>query len=343
MRELYYIGLDVHKKTITYCSKTQDGALVARGTIEATRAALSAWAQTIEHPWVGALEATLFSGWIHDHLKPFARELHVAHPAMLKAIACAKKKNDRLDAEKVCDLLRCDLLPRCYLAPPPMRELRRVLRYRNLLVREAVRMKTKISGLLLEMGEPYDAERLHTRGYFYPYLDSLSDTPESVIELLAITRGSLEMFDSLQDELLRGLERHPLLNERVERLRSIRGVGEITALTWALEIVDPARFGSLRRAVSYCGLCAAQRESAGKQQRGPLSKQRNKHLQRVLVEAAKIAPRWSEPLRRVHERALERGPRNRATLAVARKMVAYLWAVDTSGQPFAPPVEAAAA
>lgn len=343
MPELYYIGLDVHKKSVSFCTKTKDGTIVARGTVEATRAALSGWAGAIERPWIGALEATLFAGWIHDHLRPLARELQVAHPAMLKAIACGKKKNDRLDASKICDLLRCDLLPRCYLAPAALRDLRRVLRYRNLLVSEAVRMKNKISGLLLEAGEPYEAKRLHQRGYFYPYLDSLTNTPESVIELLAITRGSLEMFDGLQEQLLRGLERHPLLEQRVERLRSIRGVGEITALTWALEIVEPARFGSLRRAVSYCGLCAAQRESAGKQQRGPLSKQRNKHLQRVLVEAAKVAPRWSEPLRRVHERALERGSRNRATLAVARKMVAYLWAVDTSGRPFTPPVEAAAA
>ena len=84
---------------------------------------------------------------------------------MLKAIACGKKKNDRLDASKICDLLRCNLLPRCYLAPTALRELRRVLRYRNLLVREASRMKNKISGLLMEVGEPYDAHRLHGKNY----------------------------------------------------------------------------------------------------------------------------------------------------------------------------------
>ena len=177
----------------------------------------------IQHPWVGALEATIFTGWIYDHLKPFARDLEVAHPAMLKAIACGKKKNDTIDAAKISDLLRCNLLPQCYLAPPQMRELRRVLRYRNLLVCEAVRMKNKISGLLLEVGEPYDAKRLHGRNYFYSHLDSLRNTPESVIELLTITRGSLEMFDSLQRRLLRGLENHPLLRERVELLLSIRG------------------------------------------------------------------------------------------------------------------------
>ena len=327
MEELYYIGLDIHKKTISYCTKTKDGTIIARGKIDATRPALTAWARAIQRPWVGALEATIFTGWIYDHLKPHAVELQVAHPAMLKAIACGKKKNDSIDAAKISDLLRCNLLPQCYLAPPEMRELRRVLRYRNLLVSEAVRMKNKISGLLMEVGEPYDAKRLHGRKYFYSHLDSLSDTPESVIELLTITRGSLEMFDSLQRQLLRALESHPLLRERVELLLSIRGVGEVTALTWVLEIVEPERFGALGRVVSYSGLCAAQRESAG----------------RVLIEAAKLAPRWNPQLRAIYERELERGPRNRATLVVARKLVAYLWAVDTSGRPFVPRVEDAAA
>ena len=102
----------------------------------------------------------------------------------------------------------------------------------------------------------------------------------------------------------------------------------MTALTWALEVGDPERFSSIRNAISYCGLCSAQDESAGKQRRGPISKQRNQHLQTVLVEAAKLAPRWHPQLATVHERELGQGHRNRATLAVARKLVAYLLAVD---------------
>lgn len=70
---------------------------------------------------------------------------------------------------------------------------------------------------------------------------------------------------------------------------TIRGVGEVTALTWALEVGDPGRFSSARKAVSYYGLCSAQKESAGKNQRVPISKQRNKHLQTILIEAAKLA------------------------------------------------------
>lgn len=334
MKELYYIGLDVHKKHVSYVIKTADGRRIGEGEIAATRAALSCWAAALDAPWRAALEATLFSSWIYDHLLPLAEQIQVAHPAMIEAITCAKKKNDRLDADKICDLLRCDLLPECYLAPPQIRELRRVLRYRNLLVGEAVRMKNKISGLLMEMGEPYNAAQLHRKKYFYPYLDNLQDTPESVEQLLRISRSNLEMFSRLQRKLLAGLQRHPLLKQRVERLQSIRGVGEVLALTWALEIAEVKRFSSLAQAVSYCGLCAAQHESGGKSYRGPLSKQRNKHLQRALIEVAKLAPHWNPRLRQVRERELARGHANRATLAVARKLVAYLLAVDRSGQPF---------
>ena len=71
------------------------------------------------------------------------------------------------------------------------------------------------------------------------------------------------------------------------------------------------------------------RESAGKQKRGPISKQRNRHLQCVLIEAAKIGPLHNEKLKEIYRKACEKGAhRNRATLVVARKLVAYLLAAD---------------
>jgi transposase len=115
---------------------------------------------------------------------------------------------------------------------------------------------------------------------------------------------------------------------------TIPGVGEVTALTWALEAGPVDRFASISNAISYCGLCSAQRESAGKMQRGPLSKQRNKFLQSSLIEAAKLAPQWNPQLAEVRNRELEVSNHNQATIAVARKLVAYLLAVDRSKKPF---------
>ena len=332
----HYIGFDVHKKSISYCVKTKDGTIVEEGKLRATREALRQWAAQRREPWHGAMEATLFSGWIYDVLKPFAAKLEMGHPARMKAIFAGKKKNDKLDARKIADLVRADLLPVCYVGPTEMRELRRMLRYRNLVVAQAVQMKNRMSGMLMEVGAEYSKRRLHGKEYFNELMDQLEEVPESVKDLLRLSRGSVEMFETVQRQLLERLQKEPLLRQRVELLRSIRGVGEVTALSWALEVCDPRRFPSIDDAVSYCGLTSALKESAGKQQRGPISKQRNAHLQTVLIEAAKLAPRWNPQLAAIHERELERGHRNRATLEVARKLVAYLLAVDKSGQPFQP-------
>ncbi len=334
MNDLHYIGLDVHKKTISYCIKTAAGELVEEGRIDARREELRRWASARTRPWRGALEATLFSSWIYDTLKPYGEQLEMAHPAKMKAICAGKKKSDTIDARTIADLVRCNLLPACYVAPPRIRELRRLLRYRCLVVSEAVRMKNKMAGLLMETGAVYVKEKLHRKKYFATLLEELEEVPESVIDLLRLSRGALEMFEVTQKRLVRELRADPELGQRVERLMSIPAVGEITALTWALEVGDPQRFRSSADAMSYCGLTAALKSSAGKQQRGPISKQRNHWLQTTLIEAAKLAPRWNPQLAALHARELERGHRNRATLAVARKLVAYLLAVDKSGQLF---------
>ena len=336
MQEPYhYIGLDIHKRTVSFCEKRADGETVDAGTFGARNDQIRQWAEARQRPWIGGMEATMFTGYIYDVLRPYAMDLQVGHPLQLKAISYAKHKSDAIDAETLANLLRADLFARCHMASPLVRELRRILRFRNFLVRQAVTMKIRTTGILMEVGVQYDSSRIHRQGYFYELLDNLQDTPNSVRDLLRTTRCGLEMFQSAQKRLLVALNKHTHLRERVTRLRTIEGVGEMTALTWALEIDDPARFSNLKKAYSYCGLCSGRNESAGKNKRAPLSKQRNPHLQTMLIEAAKLAPRWNEQLSQVHADAIERGyNRNRATCHVARKLVAYLMAVDKSGQDY---------
>ena len=332
----HYIGLDVHKRTVSFCEQRIDGTTVDSGTIPARRQGLEAWACSRDTPWIGGMEASLFTGFTYDVLKPYAIELRVGHPLQMKAISWAKHKSDHLDAETLTDLLRANLFPTCHMASPQVRELRQALRYRNFIMNQAVRMKNKTTGLLMAAGVEYDAVRVHRRGYFEQLLAELEDVPSSVRELLRVTREGVEMFQAAQKRILKALKEHAYLRERVERLMTIPGVGDMTALTWALEIDDPERFSSVKRAQSYCGLCSGGNESAGKNKRAPLSKQRNPHLQCILIEAAKLAPRWNPQLKALHERAVsELGyNRNRATLAVARKMVCYLMAVDKSKKDF---------
>jgi transposase len=207
METMYYIGPDVHKRAISYCVKDVIGRVYAEGSVPATRFELDRWMKTVPQPWTAAMEATVFTGWIYDHLQPHAAALKVAHPVMLRAIAAAKKKNDRIDAKKICDCLRCDFLPECYMASTAIRERRRTLRYRNLLVRQMVQMKNKIGMLLMEAGVSYNKKKLHKAGYFRELLATNPDINEGLCSLLRLCRETVVRLQRTESALVRSLER----------------------------------------------------------------------------------------------------------------------------------------
>ena len=216
MNDFHYIGLDVHKKTIQYCIKQADGKLVREGRIGATLAELTEWAASLRHPWKGALEATMFSGWIYDALLPYAAELKVAHSAMLKAIAASKHASDRLDARMICDLVRTGLIAGVWMAPPELRAMRMQLRYRNLVVRQATQTKNRIASTLMEQGVEYSKPKLHGKRYFQQLLGQLGHLPEAVRLTLRYSRGSVDMCNTTQALLIKSLNANPKLSARLD-------------------------------------------------------------------------------------------------------------------------------
>lgn len=316
----YYVGLDVHRKSISFCLKRADGTMVKEGKIASTREAIAEWARTFDGPWCCGLEATIGSHWIYEQLKQYAAQVQMANPAKLKAISAAKRKNDALDARTLADLLRCHLFPACYVPPLEYESLRCYLRERALLVRARVMFKNKTAGLLIERGILYETKKLHGKRYFAALLEAHATLLIDLKPLLAFNRTQIEQLEQMDNIIVRQLVCDPLLKERIERLKSIDGVGDLTALTWAVEVGEPSRFPNERHAISYCGLCAAERESAGVQKRGPLSKQRNRFLQTTLIEAAHLATAHNAKLRAIYETECQRGPKNRATLEVARRL-----------------------
>ncbi len=208
---MYYIGLDVHKKTISYCVKDAAGKIHHEGKIGSTQRELDAWIKTLPQPRMIAMEATIFTGWIYDYLLPHAEKVKVAHPLMLRAIAAAKRKNDKIDASKIADCLRCDFLPECYMSnSTEIRDRRRTLRYRGLLVKQMVQMKNRISGLLMETGVSYNKQRLHKVGYFTELMLS-NEEIDSVRPLLKLSRETITRSQKLDYALVSSLERDPLL------------------------------------------------------------------------------------------------------------------------------------
>src|ERR1700753_2076435 len=221
MNVIHYIGLDVHKKNISYCLKTAAGQIVKEGTLVSDRAVLRSWAASLPQAWHGAMEATIFSAWIYDTLNPYAVKLEMGHPAKMKAITAGKKKSDTIDARTIADLVRCNLLPVCYVFPPELRDLRRLMRYRQMMVQQSVRMHNKTAGLLMESGVSFTKTKLQGKKYFADLIASLQEVPESVKDLMRLSRAAKELFETVQTKLVRRLLADAALRQRVERLSSI--------------------------------------------------------------------------------------------------------------------------
>ena len=325
----HFVGLDVHKQTIAYCIKQADGNIVTEGSIHSTRCQLDEWMSSVPSPWIGGMETTMFSHWIYYHLTARGATVHMGHAARMKAICAGKKKSDKIDARTIADLLRCDMFPTCYVISPELGALRRQMRFRRLVVQEQVRFKNSTAGLLMQTGVEYERRRLHGQRYFQQLLQQDPGVDGNLRPLLEFNRSQIDALGKMDERLIGLLKKHPQLERRLEALQTIEGVGPVTALTWALEIGTPSRFGSIPKAQSYAGLTSAFWESAGKQKHGPISKQRNAHLQSVLIETAKLAPMHNEKLKAVYEKHRAGGAAdNLATLEVARKLVAYLLAAD---------------
>lgn len=333
--EYHYIGLDVHKKTVVYCIKKADGKIIDEGRIYARPGDLNRWASGLDRPWKGCMEATMFSGWVYDVLKPYSDELKVGDPQKMDAIASAKKKSDRIDASTLADLLRVNLVPEVYMAPENYREMKSLMRYRNLLVRESTRFKNRLACRLMESGVEYNAGRLHNKGYFADLMKELADISDEVKMILQLSRSEIEFLKTAQAAIERKLLQDEEIRRRCDYLMTIPGVGINMALTWVCETGEIKRFTRRKELISYCGLCSSLQESAGITRRTPISKKRNKYLQSMLIEVAKLAPRFNADLAKVYEMSLEKGcNRNEATLTVARKLVGYMFVVDREQREF---------
>jgi hypothetical protein len=133
MNSHQYIGLDVHKKSIWFCAKNENGKIEQEGRFLATKQGIEEWCKARPVPWTGLLEATLFSHWIYDAMTPFAAEVRMGHPAAMKEALAVKHKNDRNDARRFAEMCRNGSIRTLYVMPAPMRALRQQLRVRRLI------------------------------------------------------------------------------------------------------------------------------------------------------------------------------------------------------------------
>jgi len=226
--------------------------------------------------------------------------------------------NDITDAKTLAHLLRTNLLPEAWIAPPEAREARRLARMRTSLVRIRSQLRCQIHAVLADHGVHAEVSDVFGKAGRI-FLEELRLPPISRDRLEA----NLRLIDALTDEVaeaerqLRQLFRG---DERVRRLMAIPGVGFITAVVVVTEVWDITRFASPDRLCSWAGLTPSEHSSAEHTRRGHISKQGSGWLRWVLVEAA-ARPQTDPSLRAFVDRIASRRGTKIARVALARRLL----------------------
>ena len=186
-----------------------------------------------------AFEAAFGWGWLVELLEDYGFEPHLVHPLRCKAIASARLKNDKVDAAILAQLLRADLLPEAWIAPPQVRQLRALLRHRASLVRLGTQLRNRIHAVVADFG--YDRAGTYWTGPGRGWLAELDLPPVS----RRIVTDSLAVIDALEviiDQLDAEVRARAKADPRVKTLTALPGVGQFTALVMLAEIGDITRF-----------------------------------------------------------------------------------------------------
>ena len=275
-----------------------------------------------------AFEAAFGTGWLVELLEDYGFAPHLVHPLRCKAIASARLKNDKVDAAILGQLLRADLLPEAWIAPPEVRQLRALLRHRAQLVRLRTLLRNRIHAVLADYG--HDRPSGCWSGPGRAWMASL--------QLPAVSRevadDDLALIDALEtviDRLDWEIHQRARSDPRVKVLTQLPGVGPFTALVILAEVGDISRFGSARKLASWAGLTPTVRGSDRVAHYGHISKQGSVWLRWVLCEAAQTAKRSPQFAAGYQAIATRRGKKI-ATTAVARKLLTRAWHLLTDAE-----------
>lgn len=327
------IGLDVHKRFAEVAILEPGQARPLRRRIDVTPASLRAFAGTLLPEDQLVLEASTNTWAVAELLATHAGRVVVSNPLRTRAIAEAKVKTDKVDAEILARLLAADFIPQVWIPDAATLALRREVARRARLVRERTRLRNMIHAVLHRA--LVDAP--HSDLFGASGLRWLGTAPlcaEDREEVEALQR-LLAPLDAEIDAVGRRLARTALDHEGVALLMTIPGVGHLTALALVAVIGDVERFPRPTKLVGYLGLDPKVRQSGERPARtGSISHQGSAHARGLLVEAAHAAVGTPGPLRAFFLRLRGRRGEQKAIVAVARKLAVIAWHVLRRGEPY---------
>jgi transposase len=333
-----YVGIDLHKKTISACvvvKECERKRVAARKRLECKdESAIAAWFRELG-PFEVVVEATSSYEWFVKLVEPLAHRVLLAHPKKLRVIAESKRKSDKLDAQVLAEFLASDEIPLAYRPAPRVREHRTLVRYREYLQRRITSVKNKLRHILARYNAdvPHlftDAGQEHLTGV------ALSPCDRLVADALSVELSQHGLrLTKINRELRRFAAKAPLAEKEARAvLDSIPNVGPVTADIVLAELGDWRRFRSQVDVVSYAGLAPGYRESAGKARQLGITKEGSRLLRWAMVELAWRMVRTSRKWGRHFTRLEVRVGSKKAIVAIARRLVGMIFALLREGKQY---------
>lgn len=327
------IGMDVHR-SFAQVAILENGKIIAERRLELLHEQVLAFGRTLEPEDEVVLEATGNTAAIERLLRPFVSRVIIANPRMVRAIAYARVKTDKIDAITLARLQASGFLPEVWAADDDTVRRRRQASERMGLLDETVRLKSRIHAILhANLIPKYKGVLFGPAGRRWLGKAPLPEHERLILDRLV---DELQRTNEQLAVLDRELARLALEDERAVRLMTIPGIGPIVATMVLSSIGDISRFETSQKLASYFGLTPKVRQSGeGPARHGRISKQGNASVRKMLVEAAWSAQRAPGPLRAFFARVSAKRGAAAAIVATARKLAVLIWHVLSKGEDYA--------
>lgn len=353
-----WVGMDVHAENILGAAiRGSSENVLSRWETPHTRNGLERLAARLAE--FGEVRCVYEAGPCGYELRRFleARGIRcdVAAPSLIPRKPGDRVKTDKKDAEKLARLHRMGELTMVHVPAPAQEALRDLVRGREDAKEDLLRRRHRLSKFLLRQGRRYEGNKWTQKHWSWIRSQVFADkNSEAVLgEYLVAIEQELERIKRL-DERIEKESKNPELAPVVARLRTLRGVDTLTAMTVLSEVIDINRFATPSELMAFIGLVPRERSSGGKERRGSITKTGNAHLRRVLIESAwhyqrlpripaksiqlrrqgqppevvETARRAERRLHKKYARMVGRGkPKGVAAVAVARELAGFIWAL----------------
>lgn len=322
------IGCDYHPSWQQVCwVDTETGETEQRELEHASGEAERFYRQLAEPALIG-MESTGNCQWFVEMMAALGHELWIGDAARIRAGEVRQQKHDRRDAALILRLLVEGRFPRIWVPSVEEKDLRQLLIHRHKLVRIRAQVKNELQHLAMNRGVNRKRKLWSKAGE--QVLRGLMLAPwagrrrEDLLRVKAMLDERIGLLDQ-------SAENAAEQNEKARLLMSQPGVGPLTSLAFVLTMGDVSRFPRGKQVASYLGLIPREYSSGGKQRLGSISKQGNRFMRMLLVEAAQVAVRRDPGMRNEYLHRCRSKAKGVAKVAAARKLAIRLyWMLRTN-------------